>query len=191
MSTGLFEKHIESIRAKKHWWGRLEDIVGYDWNHMMYMIDTHPSKLYDWNREKNRLGCNEFHRRPSTPTIAKVVHKEMEEFFVDPAPKKDEYVKGPPQITNIAFVGFGQDSGSYPRHKDSMDVFLLQAIGECKITIGYNEEPRNADETVIMKPGDCVYLPRGTWHQLQPTISRVTFSFGFESDPDTDPSFFV
>ena len=71
MTTGLFKHHIEEIRAKKHWWGRIEDIVGYDWNTMMYMIDTHPSKLYDWNREKNRLGCNEFHRRPSAPQIAK------------------------------------------------------------------------------------------------------------------------
>jgi len=191
MATGLFQHHIEEIRAKKHWWGRIEDIVGYDWNTMMHMIDTHPTHLYDWNREKNRLGCNEFHRRPSAPKIAQEIHQEMTEFFVNPAPKKDKYTKGAPQITNIAFVGFGQDSGSYPRHKDSMDVFLLQAIGDCKITVGYTEEPRNADETRILKVGDCVYLPRGTYHQLKPSVSRVTFSFGFESDPDTDPKNFI
>ena len=191
MATGLFQHHIEEIRAKKHWWGRIEDIVGYDWNTMMHMIDTHPTHLYDWNREKNRLGCNQFHQRSSAPSIAKEIQQEMTEFFVDPAPKKDKYTKGAPQITNIAFVGFGQDSGSYPRHCDSMDVFLLQAIGDCKITVGYTEEPRNADETRILKVGDCVYLPRGTYHQLKPSVSRVTFSFGFESDPDTDPKNFI
>jgi len=191
MATGLFQHHIEEIRAKKHWWGRIEDIVGYDWNTMMHLIDTHPTTHYDWNREKNRLGCNSFHRRPSAPSIAKEIQQEMTEFFVDPAPKKDKYTKGAPQITNIAFVGFGQDSGSYPRHKDSMDVFLLQAIGDCKITVGYTEEPRNADETRIMRVGDCVYLPRGTYHQLKPSVSRVTFSFGFESDADTDPKNFI
>ena len=188
-----FERNIESIRNKRHWWGRVEDVVGYTWDDMINLVDTHPQELYDWNREKNRLGCNSFHIRPSAPKIAKHIVREMEDFFVEPAPKKfkDEYEKGPPQITNIAFCGFGQNSGSYPRHKDSMDVFLLQILNECKITIGYTEEPTDADETRVMTPGDCVWLPRGTWHQLEPTVSRVTFSFGFESDPDCDPKDFI
>ena len=186
-----FDDNVESVRNKKHWWGRIEEITDYQWNDIMPLIDTHPPDLYDWNREKQRLGLNSFHTRPSSPQIAKDIVGEMEEFFVQPAPKKFEYEKGEPQITNIAFVGFGQFSGSYPRHKDSMDVFLLQVINECKITIGYTEESTNADETVVMKPGDCVFIPRGTWHQLEPTVSRVTFSFGFESDPDCNPKDFV
>ena len=185
----MFEEHREEIRNKKHWWSKIP--FQWDWNEALHLVDTHPEKLYDWNREKQRLGLNSFHKRPSAPKVAAEIVKEMEEFFVDPAPKKFEYEKGEPQITNIAFCGFGQFSGSYPRHKDSMDVFLLQVINECKITIGYTEEPTNADETVVMKPGDCVYIPRGTWHQLEPTVSRVTFSFGFESDPDTDPKYFI
>ena len=185
----MFEEHREEIRNKQVWWSEIS--FQWDWNGMMNLIDTHPEKLYDWNREKNRLGCNSFHLRPSAPAFAKELVEEMREFFVDPAPKKFEYVKGEPQITNIAFCGFGQSSGSYPRHKDNMDVFLVQVIGECKITIGENEEPRNADQTVVMKPGDCVWIPRGTWHQLEPSVSRVTFSFGFESDPDTDPKNFI
>ena len=187
-----FENRIDEIRAKKHWWGPKQKIE-WDWNTAMRLIDTHPEDLYDWNREKNRLGMNRFHDRPSSPRIAKDIVREMHDFFVDQAPKKfeGEYESGAPQVTNIAFCGFGQDSGSYPRHKDRMDVFLLQMIGECKITIGYTEEPSDADQTVIMQPGDCVYLPRGTWHQLRPTVSRVTFSFGFESDKDCDPATFI
>jgi len=185
----MFEEHREEIRSKKHWWSKVD--INRDWNETMHMVDTHPEKLYDWNREKQRLGMNSFHERGSAPKVARDIVKEMREFFVDPAPKKFEYEKGAPQITNIAFCGFGQFSGSYPRHKDSMDVFLVQVISECKITIGYMEEPTNADETVVMKPGDCVYIPRGTWHQLEPSVSRVTFSFGFESDPDTDPKYFI
>ena len=184
-----FEKRRELIRNKEVWWHHID--VEYDWIRMMNLIDTHPEEMYDWNREKNRLGLNSFHKRPSAPEFAKEVVTEMEEFFVNPAPKKFEYDKGAPQITNIAFVGFGQQSGSYPRHKDNMDVFLIQVINECKITIGKTEEPRNKDQRVIMKPGDCVWIPRGTWHQLQPTVSRVTFSFGFESDLDCDPKNFI
>ena len=184
-----FKNHLEEIRNKKHWWTKVD--VDYDWTRMISLIDTHPEKLYDWNREKQRLGLNSFHTRPSAPSFAKEVVNEMITTFVDPAPKKFKYEKGEPQITNIAFVGFGQYSGSYPRHKDSMDVFLVQVINKCKITIGYTEEPTNKDETVIMQPGDAVYLPRGTWHQLQPEVSRVTFSFAFESDPDSDPATFL
>ena len=184
-----FKDRLEEIRDKKHWWTTID--FDYSWSQIMNMIDSHPQELYDWNREKQRLGLNQFHRRPSAPRFAKDVVKEMEEVFSEPAPRKDEYEKGPPHITNIAFCGFGQFSGSYPRHADSMDVFLVQVINECKITIGYNEEPRNADEVRIMKPGDAVWIPRGTWHKLEPTISRVTFSFGFESDPDCDPALWI
>jgi mannose-6-phosphate isomerase-like protein (cupin superfamily) len=184
-----FKDHLEDIRAKKHWWTKVD--FNYGWKNIMDLVDTHPQELYDWNREKQRLGLNSFHRRPSAPQFAKDVVKEMEEVFVDNAPRKEKYEKGAPQITNIAFCGFGQFSGSYPRHKDSMDVFLVQVINECKITIGYTEEPSNDDEIVIMKPGDAVWIPRGTWHQLEPKVSRVTFSFGFESDPDCDPALWI
>ena len=184
------EKHIEDIRAKRHWWTTV-DTKEYSWNDIMGLIDTHPSELYDWNREKQRLGMNSFHRRPSAPKFAKDVFEELENFIIPKTPKKEEYEKGAPQITNIAFCGFGQYSGSYPRHKDSMDVFLIQVINDCKITIGYDEKPTAKDEIRVMQPGDAVWIPRGTWHQLEPRTSRVTFSFGFESDPDCDPSTFI
>ena len=185
-----FQDHIEDIRAKKHWWTKV-DIGAYDWNDLMHLVDSHPEDQYDWNREKQRLALNRFHHRASAPKFAKDIFADMERFFVIPSPKKNKYEKGAPQITNIAFCGFGQYSGSYPRHKDSMDVFLVQVINDAKITIGYSEEPRNADEVRMMTPGDAVWLPRGTWHQIQPKTSRVTFSFGFESDPDCDPANFL
>lgn len=185
----IFENNLDKIRDKKHFWTKID--FNYSWDEIMHLIDTHPQELYDWNREKQRLGLNSFHSRPSAPEFTREIFKEMEETFVVPAPKKEKYEKGKPQITNIAFVGFGQYSGSYPRHKDSMDVFLVQVINDCKITIGYTEEPTDDDETVVMKPGDAVFIPRGTWHQLEPTVSRVTFSFGFESDPDCDPKNFI
>jgi mannose-6-phosphate isomerase-like protein (cupin superfamily) len=184
-----FAEHLDEIRSKNHWWTKADfDIT---WEQMIHLIDTHPERLYDWNREKQRLGLNEFHTRPSAPQFAKDVVAEMHDLFAEPAPKKEKYDKGHPHVTNIAFCGFGQYSGSYPRHADNMDVFLVQILNECKITIGYTEEPKNADESRMMKPGDAVWLPRGTWHQLEPSVSRVTFSFGFESDPDCDPAYFV
>lgn len=185
-----FENHVEDIRRKRHWWTKV-NTEGYDWNQLMSLIDSHPSDLYDWNREKQRVGLNQFHRRGSAPNFAKEIFKDMHEFFVSKAPKKEQYKKGAPKITNIAFCGFGQNSQSYPRHADSMDVFLLQVINTCKITIGYTEKPSNTDDVRLMRPGDAVWIPRKTWHQLEPSVSRVTFSFGFESDDECDPASFV
>jgi len=187
-----FQLHTDEIRNKKHWWTNV-DTEGYNWERLMKLVDTHPDELYDWNREKQRLGMNRFHCRDSAPQFAKDIHKDLVDFLIPKAPKKKphEYKKGPPHVTNIAFVGFGQYSGSYPRHKDSMDVFLVQVINNCKITIGYDEKPTDKDEVRVMTPGDAVWIPRGTWHKLEPKVSRCTFSFGFESDPDCDPAFFV
>ena len=85
------------------------------------------------------------------------------------------------RITNIAFCGFGANSQSYPTHADAMDVLLLQVVGDCDITVD------NEDRT--MRPGDIVYIPRGTNHHIQPTMSRVTYSFGVEGD--ADPSDYI
>ena len=84
----MFEEHREEIRNKKHWWSTID--FDWDWNQMLNLVDTHPEKLYDWNREKQRLGLNSFHKRPSAPSFAKDIVTEMEDFFVTPAPKKEK-----------------------------------------------------------------------------------------------------
>jgi len=185
----VFANNVDRIRDKKVFWGRSNDpaFKTYGWNDIIDMVDTHPQELYDWNREKQRLGLNSFHQRGSAPVFAKNIVSAMQKFFIDDhidKLRKDEYDKGPQQITNISFIGFGQYSGSYPRHKDSMDVFLVQVLNNCKITVGYTEEPSNEDMIEVMKPGNMIWLPRGTWHQLEPTVSRTTFSFGVEGDFD-------
>lgn len=104
------------------------------------------------------------------PEFAKRIYEEMQDVFTLHAQK----------ITNIAFSGFGRDSGSYPWHKDSMDVFLVQVIS----TVGLKVEGINNNEPFDFEPGMYVYLPRGTHHQVFPKVSRVSFSFGVEGDPD-------
>lgn len=185
-----FNSHVLDIRDKKHWWTKI-DVDWYSWDSHLALIDTHPDEVCDWNRDKQRLACNNFHNRPSAPQFAKDIWNDMNNYFVPPAPKKAKYEKGHPHITNIAFTGFGRNSDSYPRHKDNMDVFLIQVLGDIPIRIGYGEEESNDDELTVMKPGDAVWIPRGTYHQLYPQSSRCTFSFGFESDDDCDPAFFI
>ena len=83
-------------------------------------------------------------------------------------------------ITNIAFTGFGPSSDSYPWHADKMDVFLVQVLSTVKLKV----EGVNNEEFFDFEPGDYIWIPRGTHHQVVPQISRATFSFGVEGDPD-------
>lgn len=169
---GIFEDREEEIRTKTPFVGRLPfDMEStYNWNEFMKMMDSHPNELYDRNSDKMRIGLNSFHSRGSAPDFAKSIYEEMQDVFSLHENK----------ITNIAFSGFGRNSGSYPWHNDSMDVFLVQVIS----TVGLKVEGINDEEPFDFEPGMYVYLPRGTYHQVLPRESRVSFSFGVEGAPD-------
>lgn len=169
---GIFDDRDENIRTKTPFVGNLPFNMEetYNWNEYMQMMDSHPDDLYDRNSDKMRIGLNSFHSRGSAPDFAKKIYEEMQDVFTLHAQK----------ITNIAFSGFGRDSGSYPWHKDSMDVFLVQVIS----TVGLKVEGINNNEPFDFEPGMYVYLPRGTHHQVFPKVSRVSFSFGVEGSPD-------
>ena len=167
----IFENNVEKIAEKIPFHGKLpqELLEGYDWNSHMYLLDTHPEKSLNTNTSKMRIGLNSFHSRPSAPQLAKDIESAMQEVFALHGNK----------ITNIAFTGFGPNSDSYPRHKDSMDVFLVQVLGNIQICVdGLHDEP------VPFFPGDYYWIPRGNYHQVFPNTSRVTFSFAVEGPPD-------
>jgi|TARA_R110000744_G_scaffold88406_1_gene172358 hypothetical protein len=172
VNYGIFEGKEDNIRTKTPFVGRLPFDMGstYNWNQFMHMMDSHPKDLYDRNSDKMRIGLNSFHSRGSAPDFARGIYEEMQDVFTLHANK----------ITNIAFSGFGRDSGSYPWHKDGMDVFLVQVIS----TVGLKVEGIDNNEMFDFEPGMYAYLPRGTHHQVFPRESRVSFSFGVEGTPD-------
>ena len=175
MTFNIFDGRDDEIRNKQFFFGELPEEAGvqlYDWNCHMDLLNSHPKDITDSNSSKFRIGLNRFHNRPSAPKFASTIVEEMNDVFAVHADRKG--------ITNIAFTGFGQESDSYPWHKDSMDVFLVQVIS----TIGLRVEGYNNDEEFDFHPGQYVWLPRGTHHQIFPRISRVTFSFGVEGEPD-------
>lgn len=150
---------FENRNFSKPFWGNIKfDPI--DWNDMIHLLDTHPENLYHRVNEKFRISLNSFHKRDSSPRFAKDVVKEMERVF-----HKN-------QITNIAFFGVGRNTHSYPLHKDTMDVFLVQVLGQIQLQVDKEEK--------LFTPGEYVYIPRGTEHKITPKESRVTFSFGVE-----------
>lgn len=167
----IFENKLTYIRERKPFFGTLPLTIDYTWDEHMKLQDTHPEELLDVNKEKLRIGLNSFHLRPSAPWFAKTIDDEMRKVFHQHKNK----------ITNIAFCGFGCDNKSYPLHKDSMDVFFVQVINDVKFVLNERE--------VKLNPGDYVWIPRGTYHQIIPNKSRVSFSFGVEGG--VDPSTYV
>ena len=111
------------------------------------------------NGKKNRTELQQLHRRATVKPIV----KEIISLLQNTCPDK--------QITNIAFIGFGKHK-SFPLHKDSMDVLLLQVKGRIKLKVEIINK--------VMVPGDVVYIHRGTDHEILPLQSRVTYSFGIE-----------
>lgn len=173
----------QCIRERKVWKKDLEisDTIRneFGWDYHMRMMDSHPENIQTWNTNKMKVSLNSFHSRPSAPDFAKNVFEQLSRTFLR--------VDKPQTISNIAFYGFGPRSLSYPRHKDKMDVFLVQVLGDVPIRIGVDEEETDNDIKYVLKSGECVWIPRGTYHHLTPTQSRVTYSFAVENgdDPST------
>jgi hypothetical protein len=71
------------------------------------------------------------------------------------------------------YASLSSQSSTFGRHKDSMDVLLVQAIGET----GY----RFDDGTVItLKPNDGLIIKKGIYHEPIISEPRVTLSFSWE-----------
>ena len=124
------------------------------------MIDSHPKDLIKVESQKNRTELQELHRRARVKPIV----KEIISLLQNTCPDK--------QITNIAFIGFGKHK-SFPLHKDSMDVLLLQVKGRIKLKV----EKINK---VMVKKLAMLFIYLDTDHEILPLQSRVTYSFGIE-----------
>ncbi|WP_371396768.1 JmjC domain-containing protein [Fretibacter rubidus] len=85
------------------------------------------------------------------------------------------------QISINAYFSAGRDASAFDAHFDPQDVFILQLEGQKewqlwnqnRVTNPISGIPKSksvpqaklpADETVILTPGDVLYVPRGMWH---------------------------
>lgn len=154
--------------------------IGYNMYEYIQYLKEHPEKLTLYQNDKKRITLLGMEKRSSTPSFAKeIVSKLRSTFYKN-------------NISLYSFSGFTQDSKSFEIHKDKMDVLYLQVIGEINWSIWTSElnEGNITPEqgSCIFKekfvPGNWIYIPRGTYHFIEPITPRVGFSFGIESDPD-------
>lgn len=66
---------------------------------------------------------------------------------------------------------------SHGIHRDVTDVFHWQQQGKTTFTI-YDDKPY----TYVLKPGDCVFIPAGMYHNTLPLTARAGVSFAFFPD---------
>jgi hypothetical protein len=169
-----------------------EVILGYTnsgWNYDMYdfitYMNTHPEKFKIWEPNNRRLGLIKMESRKSTPDFAKIILNNLRKTFYKN------------NITCHAFCGFTNYSKSFNIHKDKMDVLYLQVIGDIQWSIWESDLDKSQIDpkqgTCISKykftPGNWIWVPRGTYHLVEPIDPRVGFSFGIENNPD--PSTYI
>jgi ribosomal protein L16 Arg81 hydroxylase len=85
------------------------------------------------------------------------------------------------QISINAYFSAGAEASAFDAHFDPQDTFILQLEGEKEWRLWERERVANpisgypdwqslpqpalpADETILMTPGDLLYVPRGVWH---------------------------
>jgi ribosomal protein L16 Arg81 hydroxylase len=82
--------------------------------------------------------------------------------------KKEKDVK----ILHV-YLSFSGECGTFGRHKDSCDVFIVQSIGE----VSYSFDDGS---TYKLTPGDSIYIPNGVYHDPIIHSPRVTLSFSWK-----------
>lgn len=70
------------------------------------------------------------------------------------------------------YMGLTAKSESIGKHHDDCEVIFWQCIGQTEWTVGENDK-------YILCPGDCIYIPKGTMHEVKSLSPRMGVSFGF------------
>ena len=183
--------------GKPHFFRNAKLVKDFNWVDWIQLIESHPTKdkkdksLKVFNRKKNSIEIRALQLRESCPEFAKDQLGWM----------RNKFNKN--NITLIGFTGFGKESKSFSIHRDQMDVLYLQTLGSVTLSLWNTYQPIDpkivttsdmSSEEVdkefycffreTLQPDQAVWIPRGTFHLIEPLETRLGFSFGVEGDPD-------
>lgn len=89
---------------------------------------------------------------------------------------------------HIYFAIANEGSGSLKLHRDSMDVIYIQGINRTVMNIRdgkYHDSEILFDQ--VFEPGDMIYIPAGTAHEIIAFEPRASLSIGVEYIEDVYP----
>lgn len=189
----MFEAIADQIRDKQWTPLQYDGDISFSWDEYIHIINEnfHLSKKNQINKH-GRVLIQGIEKARSRPRFVRDILDRMNKFFINNT------------SSCHIFSGIINDSGSFPIHKDGMDVLYLQV----KNTITWKVYPHKdgsrfntdrddkktppAERSCFSKtlyPGDMMWIPRGTYHQVVTTEPRVGFSFGVEGP--TDPCTYI
>lgn len=74
------------------------------------------------------------------------------------------------------YISFTDKSETFGKHKDDVDVYFLNALGQTKFIVWEDDH----EYEYHLEPGDLLYIPAGLWHSTEPLTPRVGLSYGIE-----------
>ena len=80
--------------------------------------------------------------------------------------------------TMHVYTSFGLDAATAGRHRDTMDVMIVQAVGD--MVYAFDTDCLDKKDEVILKPGDALYIPKGVHHEPLGIGPRISLSFDFK-----------
>jgi hypothetical protein len=201
ITSAVNNKFLEDVRAgRPHYFGKINKVKDFSFVDWIKLIENHP--LSDKNGEqkkelkvykpiKNAIELRHLERRGSAPRWFKELLSRMQKTF-----HKNH-------ITAIGFGSFGPDATSFRIHRDRMDVVYLQVLGSVKLSLWKPNQPvspvhntlvtaedtfhprKDTDKATkfyerVFLPDQLLWIPRGTYHYIEPLESRFAISFGIE-----------
>ena len=181
--TWISKRFDKTIREKGHYQWRFGDRnLELDWNLMVNLFDNHPMNKVGGNVTKMNYTLLQFERRPSAPKqLLNMVEQLKKKFHKN-------------TISLICFGSFGKTAQIYMQGLGEVDLSIWKWIGKDGIRLPDNiDHDRDTNVKQVFKKRfkkyDIIWIPRGTYHLIQPVGTRVGFSFGVEGDPD--PSTYI
>lgn len=182
---------IDCVRKGKPYFQRNSSVIklgDFDWVDWIQFVDEHPYKnkskdIKLYKKDKQGIELRDMDQRQSLPKFAKM--------FIEVLSK--QFTKN--KVTCIGFCGFTENNKSFKIHRDKMDVLYMQILGTVQLSLWKEFVPSNklehADQSDVecffketMKRGQWLWIPRGTFHLIEPLESRLGFSFGVEGSHD-------
>lgn len=200
-TSEINNKFLEDVRAgRPHFFGKINKVKDFNFVDWVKLIEGHPKedlngdkkkvlKVYKYNT--NTIELRHLERRASLPVFLKELLARMKTTF-----HKNH-------ITAIGFGSFTNEAQSFKIHRDRMDVVYLQVLGRVRLSLWNPTVPVSPVHNTLLSPEDTfnpksdldkaekfwervfepdqlLWIPRGTYHYIEPLESRLAISFGIE-----------
>lgn len=209
-TSEINNKFLENVRAgKPHFFGKINKVKDFDFIDWIKLIEGHPlddksgnqkKELKVYKHDKNAIELRHLERRGSMPRWFKDLLARM----------KTTFYKN--HVTAIGFGSFTEDAESFKIHRDRMDVVYLQVLGRVRLSLWNPTVPVSPVHNTLLSPEDVfhprkdtdkaekfwervfepdqlLWIPRGTYHYIEPLETRLAISFGIEGP--TNPKTYI